>query len=585
VDGSIGELRCEYQVPGPESASRTGHLDRLVRTELVPALEATLDAVYGDDPAVYVLRDVHAELALRTDGRDPARTWGEALTTAIATTIAEDPGDGMNLVRFADQAEYLACYLADHLSGHAWRHWYYRALAGFHGLSAAEVVPAVLSLERPVAVLAALHRQGALPRALAALDPSALAELAASVLGRFGPAQHGTDDLGGVWPLLVAATRIADVWALWTDQPRPAVEVARDYRNRPVPNWHDPAALTLVVLDVLRHLETLGELRRPPGPPPAALAAEFEWLDLSLLAQGLTGAKPVRRDPTPREREVLRVLLDVVGSLSLNGPGPEAVVRIRAALAAENPEWTDDPTADAVVARVIARWRSPAVRPVVPESDEDRVLALLTSSEMCAVDGYPEESEYAGLLLLVRAVTDLRVPAVLSRAGLADALPETLVHLATRLTGAEPEDPAVRAFAGNPRAPTDFWAHADPAQCRTVRDGLTAILAAHGVGELDGLGESGPGLSDASETLGLLALGVLRAWSRWLGELAGSSVPYLRGHFLCRPGTLRWSADELVVDLAPRPLDTVLDLAGYLDLVENVPWLGGRPVVFRLEAA
>lgn len=551
MDSGIGTLRCEYRVFGPAAAARTGHLDEVARSELAAVLDSALTAVYGDDPTVYLLREVDAELALRADRPDVARRWGEALATAIVETIASDPGDGANLVRFVDEPDYLARFIADHVRGQT-GHWYYRPLASLSEWTTAEVVLTLLDEHPAAAVLAALHRHGTLPAVLAALPPSALTDLAELALGRFSaPA----DDLAGLWPLILAAVRLADHWPLWTGPPREAVDVARDYRSRPVPTWQDPAALTMIVVDVLRHLESRGEIRVPAEPPPPHALAAVEWLDLPLLRRHLaTRQPPTRRAAaTPLEQAVRQAATALLDRLPVSD-GPAAVIRLRAALAAEHPEWTADPTADAVVARVVGQLVHTTAPPDPAEV---------------------HESDCAGVLLFLRAVSDLRLPALLARCGLADQLPALLLAVAACLTGAEARDAAVQAFAGVPENPGELSTE----DCVALAEDLDILLARQRLADRTGLED----LSD--DLVGRVALAVLRAWSRWLSNFEDSSVPYLLANFVRRPGRLRWTPDRLTVELDPRPLDVVVQLAGYDQDLESVPWLGDRRVIYRMDGA
>lgn len=582
VDSAIGTLRCEYEVTGPATAVRTGHLDEVARTDLVAVLEHALTAIYGNDPTVYVLREVRAELALRADHAKAACTWGQALATAIIETIETDPGDGANLVRFADEAEYVARYLVDFLHGQA-DHWYYRPLAGLRDLPTAEAVLTLLGDQPTVPVLAALHRHGTLQEVLAVLPFPARAEVAELAVGRF---DTPADDLAGLWPLILAAVHLADDWPLWTGSPRAAVDVARDYRSRPTPDWRNPAALTTIVVEILRHLESRGEIRVPDGEPPAAVLAGVDWLDLPLLRRALGVRAPLTRQArTPLEQHISRALGDLIGRMAPLGDLPTATIRLRAALAAEHPEWVAEPAADVVVARVVARLLDiDAVDSGLPGTEED-VVAL----PGVLADGV-EESEHAGVLLLLRAVSDFRLPAVLARSGLSGWLPATLLAVAMRLTGADPRDPAVRAFAGASEDPLDelaVWRGAGVEDCARVAEELDTMLVRHGL-ELTGLADLTDGrlgVTPVDDLLGRVAVAVLRAWSRWLNQFAESSIPYLLTHFVRRPGRLRWAPDRLTVELAPRLLDVVVQLAGYDQDLESVPWLGGKRVVFRMDGS
>ncbi len=196
------------------------------------------------------------------------------------------------------------------------------------------------------------------------------------------------------------------------------------------------------------------------------------------------------------------------------------------------------------------------------------------------------------MLLLLRAVSDLRLPALLTRAGFADGLSATLLAVATRLTGANTSDPAAHVFAGLPEQSPDtlleLWRQADGDRCAKVRDAVTLAAQAQRI-TLDGdpadaLPDGLLGVPSADATVGLVAVAVLRAWSRWLGQFAESSAGYLAGHFLCRAGTVRLTEKEVVVELTGGPLDVILHLAGHDAPIAAVPWLGRRSVTYRIGA-
>ena len=80
----------------------------------------------------------------------------------------------------------------------------------------------------------------------------------------------------------------------------------------------------------------------------------------------------------------------------------------------------------------------------------------------------------------------------------------------------------------------------------------------------------------------LLSSIVVRAWAKWLKQFTRSSHQYLLDNFLRRPGRVTVSRFEIVVYLEPRPLDVVLSMSGYTSDLENVSWLGNRPLRFRI---
>jgi hypothetical protein len=395
----------------------------------------------------------------------------------------------------------------------------------------AEALPVILEDLSADRLFTALHRQGRLRDVLAAVPVSVLSGIVVS---------PGDDDLAGLWPLLVAVVRIADVWALWTSTPLDVVDVAEGYRARPVPDWRDPAALTAIVSDVLRALPGIG---RPTGPPPSSIQVEFSWLDLPLLVDRLTRGVATDRWVTPREtavREAIRAVLNRLGPI---GTGTAAEILLRAAVLAEYPEWTDDPLAAVLVTQA-------------------------ASESVVADDG--ETSEFAGVLLLLRAVSDLNLPGFLARLGISGAIESILLDVACHLTGAEPDDPAVLAFAGRP-APTELWQDLETTHGSAIRRELEVTLR--------GLRLDAPDTDDLTETL---ALAMVAAWSRWLTSVPGMTPADLITHFVRRPGRLWWRPRELRIELEARLLDVALRGAGYDQPIESVAWLGGRRVTFRM---
>jgi hypothetical protein len=613
-------MRCDYVVLPPGGPLLpAGRYDRAAVGPVAEALAAGLAAAFGDELTLYVLRQVEASVAL-PGGADPvtdraaARRWGGGLAAAVTRAVHGDSGDGSNLVRFADQAEYTAGFLADLLAGTAWQHWYYGAFERCRLLPVGRAVAEVLAAEGPAAaqVLAALHRCGGLDAVLAVLpEPAGLAEL---LLG-------AASTVDGRRVVAAAAVRIAGELRLWAGAPVPLAEVAASCPPPAAVDWRSRTGLTAAVLDVLGQLRDRGALRPVAGPlqPPAGL----DWLDPSALAAALarppfTGrsepAPPHRAEPrpTPRRRALLTALAAVIGAalpeLRAAGPGDVAALRILAALVDEAPEWSGDPLATVTIRRIIDAWATavpsvatavptrpsavpagPAAGPAAAASTEAGLAALLAA----AAPAGPEPgwaSPYAGILLLTRAVADVNLRRVLHRAldgDRPDAFQATVIEVASRLLGAPdsgPLDPAIAVFAGLPPEP--------PApRVAELRHFWRRLPAAHAVAVERAVGETGtalrldsgpPGTDAAADGPSLIAAFLLRAWARWLRGFEQSSAPYLVEQFLRRPGRIRCTPDAVEVTLEPRPLDVVLTNAGYTRSIEAVPWLDGRPLHVRL---
>jgi hypothetical protein len=80
----------------------------------------------------------------------------------------------------------------------------------------------------------------------------------------------------------------------------------------------------------------------------------------------------------------------------------------------------------------------------------------------------------------------------------------------------------------------------------------------------------------------LIARAAARGLAARLTGLAWSSAGHLRDNVLAGPATIRDVGRQIEVELAPRPLDIILRLAGIDGCSFGVPWLDGRTVNLRL---
>lgn len=147
------------------------------------------------------------------------------------------------------------------------------------------------------------------------------------------------------------------------------------------------------------------------------------------------------------------------------------------------------------------------------------------------------------------------------------------------VTGQEPDLPAGKPGApvlppGSPQPASNQGDGPGMTPWRQGRDALLKALAALDHGSL--------GLPDTDLSLNLAAMVLLRAWARWLHRFAASSVPYLLENFIRRPGWIHPGKDGLRVEMENRPLDVVLEMAGYTADLEAVSWLGQGRVRFQI---
>lgn len=384
MDGRIGHLRNHYRVVGARGTevALAARLDRVVRDQLPAAFEDALSQAFDGDDAVYVLRRVKAgTLLVASEGvtdAGMARRWAERLAGAVVRSIAKDEGDGANLVRFDDQADYVTHFIIALLQGSAWGRWYYGAFAPLRTLATPDALRVVLldNLQDVPVILGHLHRRGALDALLSALDENTLRALWRDE--RLKGVRAAPDSLR---PLFAGALRIADDAGLWA-RARPDGETLFEiYAGNTInpADWRDRRALAVSLLDMLRFLLSQGYLRRADAGQEfllqldAALKSldwlDAEWLRASLLnLLGVEGesnlpTRHARQGPTPRQRELLQTLASLLREEGLRLDLDEAdsssdALRLFAMLVSHAPQWADDTAAKAIIGHLLAlsRW-------------------------------------------------------------------------------------------------------------------------------------------------------------------------------------------------------------------------------------
>lgn len=629
--GRVGTLRRRYRmvggVPDPGSVRR---LDRVAAERVAVDLEPALDGLTpGGD--VVVLRRVAARTSLNlAGGADPslADRWSRDLAAAVGRAVAVDPGDGANLVRFPSEAAFVAAFVADVLGGRAWQRWYFGAFARHRHRSAADAIAAVLAEYRDqlAAILAELDRLGVLEQLLGAVD------LAPLGISPAPPVPAPDADLAAWRPLVAAALDIAggsaapavgDVTGRWAAT------------GAGVPDWRDAAALADAVAAIvswLRRTGAAGPVIREAAEAVAVARRRYDWLDVERLAAALAA----RLDPapaaaarppgaTPRQQELLALLAAATRDRwaeldTADRAGVANVARLVAWVGAREPAWADDPLLPALVARLLAAWSelatagSPAeilaaiaagdlavvggVRAAAPAAapGPSALVAVATMGEPAAAalaelagperpDGTGASDRFAspvaGVLLLWRALHDTRVAATAAEHHYPPAGPAYLVaELGRRWAGPAGEagdelDPALVLLAGPdaPGAASELdaaWAAVPPDGHRAWRAVLAHLAATHRVS----VPEATLDAVDATAAM------LVRVWARWLRGFEQSSVPFLLDQLVRRPGVVTIGADRVTVELARRPLDTLLEVAGYLRPIEALPGLTRQRVDF-----
>lgn len=655
----IGRWNCRYRVPDaqPQAMLAVDAIERGVRLRVLDAYEAAMEAVLENDPAVYVLRRVHVSVSMRVGSNPDEAALSRGWVTQIGTEIARAVGshaDPSNLVRFANNADYTAHFIADLLHGLAWQRWCYGAFLKYRQASKPEAILAVLRGDprQLPAIFGYLANLGCLRAVLDLLDSEASA-----LLWRDAVAPHAAPPGRGQFQIFVrAALTLITGLELQGDGAIEETRLLDAYTatHPPLPDWADRRSLAFAVWNVLRFAERKGYIHDGIAPELWAakfpqIAAGLDWLDIQWLEHALAGhvvnapAAPSPRAPaftsTPNQQRLLQrlrqILFAAVVGLNHQDPDSESnALRLFAALAAAEPKLASLPATAAMISLLLSCWKALLQLPdpisalqqlrsgrvpkeadnLVAQSDKSLraaaalgepaadVLQELLARNPIRLEARPEstiETSCAGLFLLLRGITEARVPQLIARA---DAGPLELILLGLGLQWAGSEavragvaDPGLALWCGLADASTpvaDLLAKLDPSRCESLLAVITQLMQDRALIDpslliapdvppdwIGPLAECQP----LAAPLLLTGVHLLRLWSRWLRGVSNSGIPYLLRNFVRRAGSIELRHDRLLVKLNPAPLDTVLEMSGYLSQTPAIPWLGDRPVVFRIE--
>jgi hypothetical protein len=528
---TIANFTADYVIPqgAPDPVALRARLDRVVRQRLSAEVEAGLSTPAADTDAVYRIRHVRLELwldVLRLSDAEIAHVWAVLTTRAVAHALMYGlPGE---VVRYDDQAHFVAAFLGDALTGQAWSRWVYEEFAPLRdvpvGHIAAQLLAARPALLVPVAQHLAHNRQ---------LEPLL---------------QH----------MQLADIRLLLRHGLGFDTPPEVVM---------------PASAVAAMLQALRH-----GMAFEPGETVAQARNTLRlYLALAMAHSTLTN---------PRLTIAICHHLALVHSLWTARPShalwqalanqeidsPAALAPLLASLGEHvTPacEWLRT-----VLATLEGRTYLAQLIPVaLPEG----VLADASALGRGRAGQRPHSSPvhrtptaFAGLALLLPVIRAMELHHSLSHAGIYQVLLTAVGRTYRPLAWS---DLGVAWLAG-----------IVPSDMERARD---ETVAWPDLEAWDTTGDLVQRAAQADEYLGPLphsawALLVLQRFAQGLRGFADSSPAYLARQFLHVPGTLHRTEETLEAHLSRAPLGIVLRMAGRDGEQGDIPWLAGRRLVIYL---
>lgn len=385
MDGRIAHLRNHYRIHAGHAVapSLALRLDRVVRERLAESYEESLETAMPDDSAVYVLRHVTTRTSIIvgdhiSDG-GLARNWGFHLARAVVRAIAKGTSDG-NLVRFENQAEYVAQFVVAQLKGASYE-WYFEGFVDLFDLDSTSAINKVLLLNRDhlPAILGHLHRAGKVEAVIAKLDTAVKQTLWSTDLAPLYDVEAGRS-------LFSMAIQLSDRIETRQRSHYDTEDLFRQYlaTGPPAVDWRDPKSLAESVLQVLQFLLSRGYLTRALCQD-AHLSArlggalsEFEWLDRAWLQAELLKlalsddpkvfdlpVRSARSRATPRQIELLSALGKYLDQSASGRAGDDPVaeaLKLFARLAADSPELIDTSAKVIIESLLTVRSVLPAIR-------------------------------------------------------------------------------------------------------------------------------------------------------------------------------------------------------------------------------
>lgn len=405
MDGHLRHLHCHYRVLGERDSAPqiSAHLTRVLQAQVMEVYERALDEVFADDPAVHVIRalDTRVSLALNDHANDAqlAGRWGARLAAQVIRRIANASEGDEGVIRFADQADYISCFISDLIEGRVASRWYYGAFDYLKGRSTGDTVRRVLADNRAHLgrTFTLLRARGLLGRVLHVLDAHSLHRLWTEVVRQQAlPLADGQSA-----QLLSAQDRQRRGKGVSQNTPRndaadaqkdralfdqvlhflaraqlrvmPGVSAAQlfaAYRPQCIVDWSDTQALSQGACDVLDFMQAQGQIKAFSSPLGAEDLTRLEqaierldWLHtqrlrdhlFALLIMPKKAVVAKKKNLTPRQQQLITAISTSLASeqdrqLAVLPTQLEAIaLRLYAGLLEQQAQWADDTLAQGLI--------------------------------------------------------------------------------------------------------------------------------------------------------------------------------------------------------------------------------------------
>jgi hypothetical protein len=411
MEGRIGRLHCRYRIATDSVLPLISRLNEVGREALALSCGRSLDRIMEDDGAVWVVRSVSVPLTMNGkaswDDAALARQWADRIAVAAKREVAKG-ADGNSVVRFEDQADFVATFVSDLLRGQAWSLWYYGCFERFRNQSTGAAALAVLLENRDhlAQILARISSSGSLESLLRVVGPDAARQIWSDELK--GPAP----DLEELYrPIFTTALQLASQYGATERVDSPTADRwLREYlQTGPIAaDWRDASGLSIAVMGALDFLRRRGYLPVGFAPPPQSHepawrqpSDEFDWLDWNLIEEffAAVASSPSPEDqelrkgeaslpPASSTRRAKRLMADlsevVVRELPFLAARREdsanTAIRIYSWLVSQHPEWSGDPfairTVEGLLAvgewitKILLTWMEPALAALQARAEE-----------------------------------------------------------------------------------------------------------------------------------------------------------------------------------------------------------------------